>query len=102
MNNYQFTAAAFDDLADIWNWIAADNPEAADKLIQDIREACQQIADHPESGTRRLSWTDKPVRFLLVRKLLFVIYIPDTKPMELIRVLQAVRDIPAILRSKTE
>jgi toxin ParE1/3/4 len=102
MNNCQFTPAALDDLADIWNWIAADYPAAADKLIEDIREACEQIAVHPESGTRRLSWTDKPVRFLLVRKLLFVIYIPDIKPVEIIRVLQAARDIPAILRSKIE
>ncbi len=63
MNAYALTPSAKSDLEEIWAYIAADNPEAADGLESDIYEACQLLADNPGIGESRPSWTEKPVRF---------------------------------------
>ncbi len=44
------TSAAEADLADIWSYIAADSPSAADKLLAQIDAAFQLISDAPEIG----------------------------------------------------
>ena len=44
------TSAAKADLAEIWSYIAADNPKAADKLLREIDAAFTLIAQSPEIG----------------------------------------------------
>ncbi len=44
------TSAAKADLADIWLYIAADNPAAADKLLTQIGAAFDLISRTPEIG----------------------------------------------------
>ncbi len=97
MNSYRITEGAEADLRDLWNWIAADNRKAADQLIADIRLGCEQVARHPASGSRRPRWTSDPVRFLIVCGDYCLVYMPETSPVEIVRVFHTSRDIPAIL-----
>jgi toxin ParE1/3/4 len=47
------THRAEEDLLDIWLYIAADNPLAADRQIDRIEAACLRLASHPLSGPPR-------------------------------------------------
>ena len=66
--SYALTASAKADLQEIWCFIAEDSPEEADKLESDIYEACERLATHPDMGSKRPMWTDKPVRFWPLRR----------------------------------
>ena len=84
-------------MGDIWEWISKDNRGAADKMVSDIIAACERAARHPASGSRRTSLTREPVRFLVVRKVILVVYYPETNPLEIARILHTSRDVRAIL-----
>ena len=51
-------------LADIFEYIAADNPAAAGRTVQGIYERAQVLATFPEIGQRYLS-SSRSVRILL-------------------------------------
>lgn len=97
MNAYALTPSAKSDLEEIWAYIAADNPEAADGLESDIYEACQLLADNPGIGESRPSWTEKPVRFWPVRQNYLIVYFPERLPLEIQRIFHAARNIPKLL-----
>jgi len=97
MNEIRFSHLAEADLNEIWEWIAADNRRAADKMVRDIVTACQRSAKYPESGSRKPSLTTQPVRFIVVRKIIFVVYYPKGKPLEIARILHTSRDVRALL-----
>ncbi len=92
MKSYQLTFAAEDDLFDIWTYIAADNPAAADRVEGEIFNACVRLAARPDLGHYRHDLTDKPVRFFAVRGRYLVVYNPATEPLEVIRILHGARD----------
>ena len=50
---FRRTARAEQDLIDIWLYIAQDNVEAADRLLDRIDEAGWLLADNPELGRAR-------------------------------------------------
>ncbi len=45
------TAEAEEDLIAIWAYVAADDPDAADRLLDRIDEACAQLAEFPDMAT---------------------------------------------------
>jgi toxin ParE1/3/4 len=51
-------------LRDIFDYIAADNPEAAARTVQGIFDRAQALADFPEMGARYWA-SDRHVRVLL-------------------------------------
>ena len=93
----RLTDAAEDDLFNIWAYIAADNPEAADRVEGEILDACDRVAERPDLGHFRRDLTDKPVRFYPVRGTYLVVYDPATDPLEVIRILNGARDAAAEL-----
>src|SRR5438445_8362902 len=80
MKSYRLTQAAEGDLFEIWTFIAADNVLEADRLEEDLLNACQRAANRPDVGHFRRDLTDKPVRFLLVRSTYLIVYDPATEP----------------------
>ena len=91
MKGYELSPEATDDLQEIWVYIANDNPSAADKLEEDIYAACELLAKNPRLGHRRSDLTDEPVLFWPVRGQYMVIYLPDTEPLKIVRILQGAR-----------
>src|SRR5438270_4111945 len=53
MNQFRVSPGARSDLDEIWFYIAQDNPEAADKLIQAIVLRFLKLAAMPELGRSR-------------------------------------------------
>lgn len=47
------TPQAHADLLDIWLYIAAENPNAADRVLDVIHHRLQQLAQHPYTGLLR-------------------------------------------------
>jgi plasmid stabilization system protein ParE len=98
MKGYELSPEARDDLQEIWVYIASDNPSAADKLEEDIYAACELLSKNPHVGHKRPDLTDEPVRFWPIRGQYLVIYLPDTEPLKIVRILHGARDASSQLQ----
>lgn len=96
MSRYVLGADADRDLDEIWEYIAADNIDAADRWIGRLFDAFDVLAKTPAAGHRRRDLTSHPVLFWAVGAYL-IIYRADRKPIEKVAVTQGSRDIPVFL-----
>jgi plasmid stabilization system protein ParE len=102
MTGYDFHPAAELDLYEIWDFIAEDNPRAADKVTADIVAALDKLVRFPYQGHTRTDLTSRPLRFWRVRDFL-IAYAPDEKPLWVVAIIHGSRNprvIAAILRSR--
>lgn len=102
ITSYRFTPEAAADLFEIWSYIASDNVEAADRVETAIYEACALVAQTPLIGQLRKNLTRLPVRFWTVQPFpnYVLVYRPDAKPLEIIRILHGKRNIQGILGAR--
>jgi toxin ParE1/3/4 len=84
------------DLTDIWEFIAQDNSEAADHLIDEIHEKCQFLAATPRAGRQRPD-LDPSIRSFVVGNYV-IFYRESTRGIEVARVLHGHRDIASLFR----
>ena len=96
MTAYALTTLAEQDLNDIWETIASDNIEAADRVLEALESAMSKVAKNPGTGHWREELTDKRHRFFLVYSYL-IVYRHESRPLSVIRVLHAARDVRNIL-----
>lgn len=99
MSSYRFTPQVSTDLVEIWDYIARESVDAADRVEAAIYEACAFLAEEPLRGHIRKDLTDLPLRFWVVQRhpRYIVVYAPGTQPLAIIRILQGARDILAAL-----
>jgi plasmid stabilization system protein ParE len=90
----QFTPQAAEDLDSIWWVIAEDNRDAADRVEREILATCHRLAKHPRMGTKRQDLTPLPVRF-------WIVYRPETVPLQVVAVLHGKRDLKEVLESRS-
>jgi toxin ParE1/3/4 len=87
------------DLLDIWRYIAADNPTAADRVLERIWEGFRVIARFPQGGTARPELA-QDLRCYSVRN--YVIFFrPAKNGVEIARVLHGARDIDSIFGAES-
>lgn len=99
---FDFHPEARLDLDEIWEFIRADNLDAADRIIAEILAAVGALALFPAQGHRRPDLTSRPLRFILVREYL-IAYAPEETPMWIIAVMHGRRSprlMAAILRGR--
>ncbi len=96
MNLFVLTPLAEEDISGIWDYIADDNLEAADRVLKALEATILKLARNPGLGHWREELTDKRHRFFLVYSYL-IIYRHRTKPLQIVRVLHAGRDVKSIL-----
>lgn len=104
MSRYAFHPDAFADLDEIWEYIAVDNIDAADRVLADIHSTLTLLAGSPHIGHRRPDLTTRTLRFHVVRDEYLVAYAPDEKPLWVLAVLHGRRNprlIAAILRDRS-
>ena len=102
MSGFVLHPQAYADLDEIWEYIAADSLDAADRTREEIYEAIQSIVPFPYIGHSRPDLTSKPLRFQSLREYV-IAYAPGEKPLAVIAVLHGRRSprvIAAILRSR--
>ena len=97
MNGFILSQLAQQDLNDIWDYIALDDLDAADRVINEIQEAFLLMSAMPGIGHSRTDLTDKPLRFWPVRRYL-VVYRAEAEPLEIVRVVSAYRDVRGLLQ----
>jgi plasmid stabilization system protein ParE len=101
MKEYVLSAGAELDLDEIWEYIAHDNINAADRWIGKLFDAFEVIARNPGIGHTRQDLTDFPVLFWPVGAYL-VLYRAQSEQIEIVAVTQGARDIPSFLRQRIE
>jgi len=97
MSGYGFHPEAVLDLDEIWEFIAGDNPGAADRVIADILATLDRLASFPKQGHKRSDLTSRLLRFTLVREYL-IAYAPDEKPLWVVAVMHGRRN-PRVMAS---
>lgn len=97
MADHFYSPEARLDLLEIWDYIAQDNPDAADRVEMAIEKAASMLALNPELGHFRRDLASKPVRFWPIHSFL-IIYDPATQPLEIVRILSGYRDVAALLK----
>ena len=97
MARYVISPAGRQDLRDIWTGIATDNLDAAGRLLDRFEAAFERLAEFPGMGHARPDLIDLPVRFWTLGNYL-IIYRAEASPIEIVRVLNAYRDIAAVLK----
>jgi plasmid stabilization system protein ParE len=93
---------AYTDLDEIWEYIAADNLIAADRVLDEIRQMLRSLVAFPHQGHSRPDLTARPLRFQSVRDYV-IAYAADEKPLIVIAVLRGRRSprvIAAIPRQR--
>lgn len=96
MSQYILAPKVTSDLADIWQHIADDNPDAADRVMDAFSTAFAKLAIIPGMGHLRSDLADQTLRLWPVYSYL-IVYRSQTDPLEIVRVLSGYRDIAALL-----
>ena len=101
MNRYVLNVAAELDLDEIWEYIAQDNLDAADRWIGKLFDAFQLLAQTPTIGHKREDLTPLPVLFWPVGAYL-ILYRVQSEWIEIVAVTQGARDIPTFLSQRNQ
>ena len=104
MSDYALHVEAIADLEAIWEFIADDNPDAADRIREQIYQAIQALVQFPGQGYRRLNIAGPHIRFVNVREYV-VAYVPNERPLLVIAVIHGRRSprvTASILRGRAD
>lgn len=101
MSPYVLCADADADLNDIWDHIARDSIDAADRWVGKLFNAFDALSQTPGMGHKREDLTPYQVLFWPVGAYL-IIYRAGRQPVEIVAVTQGSRDVPAFLRRRIQ
>ena len=102
MSGFVLHPEAVADLEEIWEFIAAESSEAANRVVEEIYEAIGSLVRFPKMGHVRPDLTSRLMRFQRVQDFL-VAYAPDEKPLVVLAVLHGRRNprvMAAMLRAR--
>jgi plasmid stabilization system protein ParE len=102
MSGYRFHPEAEADLDAIWEFIAEDSLEAADRMIDAIGATIEALVPFPHQGHRRPDLTARPLRFTTAGNYL-IAYAPDKRPLWVVAVMHGRRSphvMAAVLRGR--
>jgi toxin ParE1/3/4 len=102
MSGFVLHPDAYTDLDEIWEYIAADSLDGADRIREEIFEAIRSLVAFPYTGHDRPDLTARPLRFQSLRDYV-IAYAPDEKPLAVIAVVHGRRSprvIAAILKRR--
>lgn len=95
MASFIRTERAEGDLIEIWLYIAADSPKAADALIDKIDAACLRLAHNPAVGAARTDLAPG-FRYGVVGNYL-ILYRETVGGIEIVRVVHGSRHLPDLI-----
>ncbi len=93
---------AAQDITEIWEYIAEDNPLAARRVREQIHGAIRALVPFPHQGHRRPDLTSRPLRFIREGEYL-IANAPQERPLWVVAVMHGRRSprvMAAILRSR--
>jgi toxin ParE1/3/4 len=99
MAGYELSPESLADLEEIWNFVAADQPAMADRVVDELFETFDRLASWPGAGHFRPDLTDAQVRFWPVRPYL-IVYRERADKIQIVAILHGSRDVTAILEGR--
>jgi plasmid stabilization system protein ParE len=93
---------AAQDITEIWEYIAENNPLAARRVREEILGRIRAVVPFPNQGHKRPDLTGRPLRFISVREYL-IAYAPEEKPLWVVAVMHGRRNprvMAAVLRGR--
>ena len=96
---YEISAEAQDDLFEIWRRIAADSVDLANRIDNEFHELFTSLGRMPGQGHTRKDLTPRSVLFFPLHSFL-VVYQPNRRPIRVMAVLRAKRDVKHVLRER--
>ena len=101
MSGYAFHPEALHDLDEIWEFIAKDNLDAANRIVAQVLATCENLS-RLHQGQHRPELSLRPLRFVVVRDYLLA-YTPDERPLWVMAILHGKRHprvLAAVLRDR--
>ena len=95
--NCRITRRAERDIDEIWEFIARDSYDNADKVDLEIQRAMRLLADFPGIGHRRSDVSNSNLRFWSVYKYL-IVYRVRGRTVTIIRVVHGARNIRRLFK----
>jgi toxin ParE1/3/4 len=89
------TAQAEIDLIEIWTYVARDNPDAADRLLDRIEDACVRLAETPHLGPARPDLA-ADLRYFVVGEYL-ILYRERGRNVEIVRIVHGARRLAGLI-----
>lgn len=89
------TLRAKADLQEIWDFVAQDNRDAADRVLRQVAEQARRYADNPELGSQLIG-IELPLRYFRVGRY-SAFYVSQSTGILIVRVLHEARHLPTIL-----
>lgn len=96
MGKFLLSREALEDLDLIWTYIARENVEAADRVLEAAYWTCKNIADHPELGRlREVPRISGSLRSFVITDFpnYVIFYRPLAGAVQIVRVLHGARNI---------
>ena len=93
---YELSAEADQDLFEIWQRIALDSIELADRIESEFWALFQSLGRMPGQGHFRSDLTKRPVRFFSLYSFV-IVYWSTVTPIRIVAILRGKRDIKRIL-----
>lgn len=97
MPKYLLTDAAKADIREIVQYVRQFSPDAAQSVRIRLRAEIRRLAEFPLLGHARSDLATADLRFWSVYSYL-IVYRPEARPLQIIRVLHGSRDLPNILQ----
>lgn len=93
---FVLTPAARSDLVEIDHYLRHKSADAAGRVRAKLRDALRKLAKRPQMGHLREDLADESLRFWPVYSYL-IIYRAEVRPLQVIRILHASRDVQSLL-----
>jgi antitoxin ParD1/3/4/toxin ParE1/3/4 len=90
VSDYALHPEALADIDEIWEYIARESVDAADRAVETIFDNISTLAASPQQGHRRMDLTSSPLLFWRVYGYL-IAYAPAERPLWIIAVIHGQR-----------
>ena len=100
MKKARLSDQAKEDLVAMWEYIAQDNPSAADRLLQKLVQQYRSLADNPGMGRSRDELRPGLRSFPIGNYL--ILYHPIPEGIAVFRIIHGARDLERLIERETE
>lgn len=97
-NRFTFTPLARADVLSIREYVSRQSHDASERIGRALEEACARLARTPGVGHRREELGSRSLRVLVVHSYL-VVYRPESRPLQILRVIHGSRDLARAFRA---
>lgn len=100
MKKVRLSDQAKEDLVGMWEYVARDNPSAADRLLEKLMKQAESLAENPGMGRLREEFRSVLRSFSVGNYL--ILYCPIPEGIAVFRIIHGARDLEALLEREPD